>query len=252
MMTSRILIIEDEIPNAERLVRLLGKVRPNAEIVAVIESVAESVEWFNENEQPDVVMMDIRLSDGLSFEIFEKAEVLSPVIFTTAYDEYAVKAFRYNSVFYLLKPIEQDELNMAIEKLEAKTIVKIDRTLMETLLTSLKPQGYRNRFLISYRDSYKTVLVDDIMYFYSEFKMTKARLANGEEEIIPETLEELEQQLDTKLFFRANRQYIININSILQISNYFKGKLKVKLKKSDEAIIISREKSAQFKSWIGY
>ena len=141
---------------------------------------------------------------------------------------------------------------MAIEKLEAKTIVNIDRALMETLLTSLKPQGYRNRFLISFRDSYKTVLVDDIMYFYSEFKMTKARLDNGEEEIIPETLEELEQQLDPKFFFRANRQYIIHIDSILQVNNYFKGKLKVKLKKSDEAIIISREKSAQFKGWIGY
>ena len=252
MMTSRILIIEDEIPNAERLVRLLGKVRPNAEILAVIESVAESIRWFNENEQPDVVMMDIRLSDGLSFEIFENTKVLCPVIFTTAYDEYAVKAFRYNSVFYLLKPIDQDELSLAIAKLEAKTIVNIDRILLETLLTSLKPKGYRSRFLISYRENYNTVLVQDISYFYSEFKITKARLVNGDKIVVPETLEELEQQLDPNLFFRANRQYIIHVDSILQVSNYFKGKLKVKLKKFDGAIMISREKSAQFKGWIGY
>ncbi|WP_419870470.1 LytR/AlgR family response regulator transcription factor [Chryseobacterium sp. CT-SW4] len=252
MMTSRILIIEDEIPNAERLVRLLGEIRPDAEIVGVIESVAESVQWFNENPEPDVVMMDIRLSDGLSFEIFEKTEVQCPVIFTTAYDEYAVKAFRYNSVYYLLKPIEQDELHTAIEKLEAKTIVNIDRRLIDSLLNSLEPKGYRNRFLLSYRDAYKTLLVNDILYFYSEFKLTKAKLLNGEEEVIPQTLEELEQQLDPKLFFRANRQYIIHIDSVRKVSNYFKGKLKLELIKSDDAIIISREKSAQFKNWIGY
>ncbi|MBS1737937.1 MAG: response regulator transcription factor [Bacteroidetes bacterium] len=249
----QILIIEDEKPNADRLKRMLKAIKPKAEIVAVIDSVEESVAWFNEHQQPDVVMMDVRLSDGLSFEIFEKTKIECPVIFTTAYDEYAVRAFKYNSIDYLLKPIEQDELKTAIEKLESLNTGGVNQKSLEGLLNFLQPKDFRNRFLLPYRDGYKTVLVRDVAYFYSEQKISKAKLNNGAMEILPQTMEELEQQLNPKSFFRANRQYIIHIDAVQQVHNYFNGKLKIALRNNPDAeIIVSREKAHLLKNWLDY
>lgn len=249
----QILIIEDEKPNADRLKRMLKAIKPKAEIVAVIDSVEESVAWFNEHKQPDVVMMDVRLSDGLSFEIFEKTKIECPVIFTTAYDEYAVRAFKYNSIDYLLKPIEQDELKTAIEKLESLNTGGVNQKSLEGLLNFLQPKDFRNRFLLPYRDGYKTVLVNDVAYFYSEQKISKAKLNNGAMEILPQTMEELEQQLNPKSFFRANRQYIIHIDAVQQVHNYFNGKLKIALRNNPDAeIIVSREKAHLLKNWLDY
>lgn len=249
----QILIIEDEKPNADRLKRMLKAIKPKAEILAVIDSIEESVAWFNEHQQPDVVMMDVRLSDGLSFEIFEKTKIQCPVIFTTAYDEYAVRAFKYNSIDYLLKPIEQDELKTAIEKLESLNTGGVNQKSLEGLLNFLQPKDFRNRFLLPYRDGYKTVLVNDVAYFYSEQKISKAKLNNGAMEILPQTMEELEQQLNPKSFFRANRQYIIHIDAVQQVHNYFNGKLKIAIRNnSDAEIIVSREKAHLLKNWLDY
>lgn len=249
----RILIIEDEKLNVDRLRRLVKTIRPQVEIVATLDSVADSVDWFSHNEQPSLALMDIRLSDGLSFEIFEKIKVDCPVIFTTAYDEYAVKAFKYNSVDYILKPVEQEELEKAFDKLDAYNVEKINTTTLDGLLDFFQPKDFRNRFLLPYRDGYKSILVKDIMYFYSELKITRAKLENGLEEILSQTMEELEQQLNPKLFFRANRQYIIHIDAIKHVYNYFNGKLKIELKNNPQVeVVVSREKAHLLKSWLDY
>ncbi|WP_221390973.1 LytTR family DNA-binding domain-containing protein [Dyadobacter sp. NIV53] len=251
-MIKNILIIEDEKPNADRLKRLIAAVKPDANILGVVESVSESIDWLLANSAPDLIMMDVRLPDGLSFEIFEKVKPACPVIFTTAYDEYAVRAFKVNSIDYLLKPVEQDELEysfrMAEERIQKNQIISI-----ESILSQINKKEYRSRFLLPFRDVYKTVLVSDIEYLYSELKITKAKLSNGTEEVLPQTLEELEQQLDPKLFFRVNRQFIIHIDSIKHIHNYFNGKLKIELRKNPEVeIIVSREKATIIKNWLDF
>ncbi|MCT4137111.1 response regulator transcription factor [Elizabethkingia anophelis] len=251
-----ILIIEDERPNAERLKRLILGIKPQANILSVLESVSESVEWLDSHEKPDLIMMDIKLSDGLSFEIFDKTQLVDvPIIFTTAYDEYAIKAFKQYSIDYLLKPVDKDELAMAFEKYDQLDIMvnKATNPSIEKLLDEFRPKNYRTRFLLSYRDGFKTVMVSDVLYFYSEQKITKARLTDRTDEIIPHTMDELEQQLDPKLFFRANRQFIICINAVEHIYNYFNNKLKVTMRKNtDVEIIVSRDKAPLLKNWMGY
>ncbi|WP_300661769.1 LytTR family DNA-binding domain-containing protein [Fluviicola sp.] len=250
-MIQNVLIIEDEKPNADRLKRLIHTAFPQLNILAVLECVGECIEWFRENEHPDVVMMDVRLSDGLSFEIFEKVEIKSPVIFTTAYDEYAVRAFKYNSIDYLLKPVDPKELQAAFEKLMSQNTQGTPS--LEGLLNFLQPKTFRTRFLLPYKDGYKTLLVSDVAYFYSEFKITRVKLYTGSEEVVPHTLEELEQQLDSKLFFRANRQFIIHIDAIQQVHNHFNGKLKIDIKNNPETeIIVSREKAGLLKNWLDF
>ncbi len=254
MKINKILIVEDERPNAERLKRLLLKLRPHIEILSVEDSITSTVQWLENNVVPDVIMMDVRLADGLSFEIFNKHEVKSAVIFTTAYDEYAVQAFKYNSVDYLLKPIEEEELDAALKRYETfMEAVPVVGTAIEGLLNYIQPKDYRKRFLIAHRDGYKTVLAEDILYFYTELGISKAMLNTGVVENVPQTLEELEKQLDPKFFFRANRQFIIHINSVKQIFNHFNGKLKLELRKHpDMEVVVSREKASIFKSWMDY
>ena len=250
-MIQNVLIIEDEKPNADRLKRLIHTAFPQLNILAVLECVGECIEWFRENEHPDVVMMDVRLSDGLSFEIFEKIEIKCPVIFTTADDEYAVRAFKYNSIDYLLKPVDPKELQAAFEKLMSQK--SQENPSLEGLLNFLQPKTFRTRFLLPYKDGYKTLMVSDVAYFYTEFKITRVKLYNGSEEVVPHTLEELEQQLDPKLFFRANRQFIIHIDAIQQVHNHFNGKLKVDIKNNPETeIIVSREKAGFLKNWLDF
>lgn len=251
-MIKNVLIIEDEKPNADRLKRLIASVKPEANILAVLESVSESINWLLANVSPDLIMMDVRLPDGLSFEIFEKVKLTCPVIFTTAYDEYAVRAFKVSSVDYLLKPVEQDELEYSFRMAEER-IQKNQTVSIESLLSHITKKEYRSRFLLPFRDVYKTVLVNDIEYLHSELKITKAKLTNGTEEVLPQTLEELEQQLDPKLFFRVNRQYIIHIDSIKHIHNHFNGKLKIELRKNPEVeIIASRDKATLIKNWLDF
>lgn len=254
MKINTVLIVEDEKPNSDRLQRLLLSIRPNVEIVSVEDSISSTVNWLKNNEHPDIIFMDVRLSDGLSFEIFNKVEFNSPIIFTTAYDEYAVRAFKYNSIDYLLKPIEEDMLDQSLKKYENFIeMVPFVNSAIEGLINYIQTKEYRKRFLLSYRDGYKTILTQDILYFYTENGISKGVLLNGQTEIIPQTLEELEKQLDPTQFFRANRQFIVHIDSVQQMSNYFNGKLKIELKKAPEIeVIVSREKSSLFKSWMDY
>ena len=249
----KILILEDEKLNAERIQRLMRKIRPQIEIVNVLPSVKKTVDWLADNYNPDLIIMDIQLADGLSFEIFNLTDVKCPVIFTTAYDEYAVKAFKYNSVDYLLKPIEKDELEAAILKFENTVQQPYQQyALIEGLLNHIQPKVYRARFLLPYRDGYRKIQVEDIAFFYAHMNVSFANLMNGERVVVPQTLETLEQELDPRFFFRANRQYIIHVNSIEKVYNFFNGKLKLHIKDSTDEVIVSRTKAPLFKSWLDY
>lgn len=250
----KILILEDEKPNSDRIKRLMLEIRPDIEITGVLTSVKKTVDWLSANENPDLIMMDIQLADGLSFEVFNLADVKCPVIFTTAYDEYAVKAFKYNSIDYLLKPIEKDELEAAIMKFENSVQRSYQQhPLIDELLSHIQPKEYRKRFFLPYRDGYRKINAEDVAFFYSQLNISYASLFNAEEVIVPQTLETLEQELDPKDYFRVNRQYIVHVNSIEKVHNYFNGKLKLKLKNcKDEDIVISRTKTPLFKTWLDY
>ncbi|WP_432714016.1 LytR/AlgR family response regulator transcription factor [Pedobacter sp.] len=249
-----ILIIEDEQRNANRLQNLLHEINEEIKVVSILESVAESIEWFAEHQEPELILMDVRLADGLCFEIFSACTITAPVIFTTAYDEYAIRAFKVNSVDYLLKPIDKLELAGALNKHKQLTAQKQTGEIIHNLVDIIKKPGaiYRTRFLIPIHDGYKTIKANEILYIYSEFKVSHAVLENGEIQAILFTMDELEEQLDPEVFFRANRQYLISINSISSIHNYFNGKLKVMLngQKIETEIFISREKATLFKQWL--
>lgn len=251
-MKKNILIVEDEHPNAERLKRFVKELRPDYTILEVLESVSDATNWLQENKHPDLILLDIRLADGLSFEIFDRVRLTCPIIFTTAFDEYAVRAFKFNSVDYLLKPVDQEELENAFIKLETQVNIQPE---IQNLLNFIRhdQETYRSRFLLPYRDGYKTLGIAEIEYFYLEQKITYAKLLNGTEEVLPQSMEELESQLNPKYFFRANRQFIIHIDTIGQIVNSFNGKLKVTLRKSRTVeIVISRDKAPQFKAWMNF
>lgn len=249
----KILIIEDERHNANRLQAMVKEINPENIVCDILESVTDSVEWFNTNPSPDLILMDVRLSDGLCFEIFTSSNVVAPVIFTTAYDEYAIKAFKVNSIDYLLKPIHRPELEAALTKFKQLISNQQPNPAIADLIDIIKKQGtsYRSRFLIPLNDGYKSVGVEEVDYIYSEFKIT--HLVSNERQVYAttQTMDELEEQLDPSLFFRANRQHIISLNVIKDIHNYFNGKLKVVINKYPEVeILISREKAVSFKHWL--
>lgn len=251
-MISKIVIVEDEKLNADRLTRLISTLLPDINIVAVLESIAESLSWFDDNSMPDLVLMDIRLSDGLSFEILKQVTITCPIIFTTAYDEYAVQAFKHNGIDYLLKPIDLEELELALNKAEKFGAAIYDKLAIENLIDQLKPKDFRTRFLLPYKDGYKTLLTSEVSYIVVDLKLTMAHMINGSKLVLPQTMDELEQQLNPKEFFRANRQFIINIDAVIQVLNYFNGKLKVVVKGCQTEILVSREKSAALKTWMDY
>ncbi|NQX40720.1 DNA-binding response regulator, LytR/AlgR family [Pedobacter steynii] len=250
----KILILEDEQLNSDRIQRLMLKIRPDIEIAGVLPSVKKTVDWFDKNEAPDLILMDIQLADGLSFNVFDLADVKCPVIFTTAYDEYAVKAFKYNSIDYLLKPIEEVELETAMIKFENSLQKSYQQSpLIEELIRHMQPKEYRTRFFLPYRDSYRKINVEDIAFFYAHLNVTYASLMNGEQIVVPQTMEILEKELEPKNFFRANRQYILHVNTIEKVHNFFNGKLKLKLKnQEEEEVIVSRAKAPLFKIWLDY
>lgn len=246
-----IVIIEDEEANSDRLKRMILNLRSNYQIKEILCSINKSVDWFLSNEHPDLLFLDIQLSDGVSFELFNLIELNCPVIFTTAYDEFALKAFKFNSIDYLLKPVQKDELEFAINKFESLENSDSEKNeALKKLLNFIDKKEFRTRFLVSYRDGFKQINVDSISYFFSEFGTTYAVSFDGEKNLIDHTLESLEEQLDQKIFFRANRQYIVSINSISQVHNYFNSKLKVDLKQLKNEVIISRLKATSFKEWL--
>lgn len=251
------LIIEDEAPAARRLKKLIEEVEPEIAILDVIESVEAAVRWISSNPSPDLYFMDIQLADGVSFEIFQKVKVNAPIIFTTAFDEYALKAFKVNSIDYLLKPVQAHELSQSIHKYKelVGTSKSMDRgEALQKLLEDYKinKKEYKTRFLVKLGERLIPIDTSDIIYFKSEDKLTFIFSKNGNKNLIEHTLDNLEKMLDPVHFFRLNRQYIAHISSIDTIHNYFNGKLKLFLKnKTKEEVIISRDKAPLFKEWLG-
>ena len=249
-----IIIIEDEKPSARRLVRMLKEM--DIEAQAMLHSVAESIKWLSTHEHPELILLDIQLSDGLSFEIFEKIKVNSAIIFTTAYDEYALKAFKLNSIDYLLKPIDQEELEFAITKFRKNKPeqgeLKMDLEQIKKLLINPLNKNYKERFTIKIGQHLKIIPTEEIECFYSENKGTYIFTSENRDYLIDSTLEHLELDLDPTLFFRVSRKFYININAIKDIISFSNSRLKLILNNFSECeIIVSREKVKNFKIWIG-
>lgn len=245
------LIIEDEKVAAERLSEFIKKYDPSIEITDIIQSVKNAVKWFNSNKAPDLIFMDIQLADGLSFEIFEQTIVKTPVVFTTAYDEYALKAFKVNSIDYLLKPIVHSELKNAIDKFkENATPKEIPIQVFDTILHSLT-KNYKNKFVIKVGEHIKVFPVDDVQCFHSREKYNFLQNNAGQVYAIDYSLNQLEDLLDPAKFFRINRSYIVSSSSISDIISYSNSRLIVKLHSNESKdLIVSREKVQDFKKWL--
>lgn len=248
----KILILEDEPLAAKRLESLMKSVEPNAEILAKLESVRSAVKWFNEHPQPDLILMDIQLADGLSFELFQQVDITAPIIFTTAYDEYAIRAFKVNSVDYLLKPIEQDELEAAVDKFKMQRQPNVQDQIGKVLETLLgQKTEWKTRFLLKAGARFDVVEVADVAYLYAEDKVVFLVTKDQKKYFVDDTLDELEQKLNPKNFFRLNRKYFSQLSAIERIEPHFNGRLKIKLRhRDDEDIYVSREKAEAFKKWL--
>jgi len=250
-----IIIIEDEKPAARLLQRKLEKL--NIPVGVMLHSVEESIEWFSKNKHPDLIFLDIQLSDGLSFEIFEKVDIKSAVIFTTAYDEYALKAFKLNSIDYLLKPIDEEDLEAAISKFKMRfpsqnSTVNLDFETIKKMLSNPFDKNFKTRFTVKIGQHLKVISVDEIECFFSENKGTYIHTFDNRNYLIESTLEVLEQELDAKQFYRISRKFIIPLKSIKEIVVYSNSRLKVILPTfKEEEVIVSREKVSDFKAWIG-
>jgi DNA-binding LytR/AlgR family response regulator len=245
------LIVEDEKAAAERLVGLIKKYDPSISITEIVQSVKNAVQWLNTHQPPDLIFMDIQLADGLSFEIFEQTIVKTPVIFTTAYDEYALKAFKVNSIDYLLKPIDQNELNSAINKFkETNSQKEIPAQVFDSIMVSLTNK-YKNKFIIKVGEHLKVFSTGDVQCFYSMEKCTFLQNNSGRDYAISYSLDQLEELLDPARFFRINRRFIVSLTAISDIVSYSNSRLLVKLtsNKSDE-LLVSREKVQDFKKWL--
>ncbi|CAM4252096.1 LytR/AlgR family response regulator transcription factor [Gillisia limnaea] len=252
------IIIEDEKPAARRLNRMLEKLQ--VDVVEILHSVEDSKKWFQENTHPQVVFLDIQLSDGLSFEIFETVEVKSSIIFTTAYDEYALQAFKHNSIDYLLKPIDDEELKRAVEKYqnirknytgENTQPVQLYLDDIKKLLINPLDREYKKRFTVKVGQHLKMIPIGEICCFYSENKGTYILTSEGRNYLMETTLDQLENELPPETFFRVNRKFYINVNSIRDIISYTNSRLKIKLHHAtDEEIIVARERVRDFKQWL--
>ena len=249
---TKVIIIEDEKPAARRLQRMLSRL--NIETETMLHSVAEAVNWFNSNDHPDLIFLDIQLSDGISFEIFEKVEINSAVIFTTAYDEYALKAFKLNSVDYLLKPIDEEELANAVAKFKEnylKNSPQIDFNAFRKILETGSKPDYKTRFTIQVGQHLKIIPANEVCCFYSENKASYLTTTSGRNYPVDVSLENLEKELNPEKFFRINRKSIVNIDCIEDIISYTNSRLEIKVKAFNEfQLIVSRERVRNFKNWI--
>ncbi len=249
------IIIEDEKPAARLLQRKLEKL--NIKVDVMLHSVEESIAWFSKNKHPDLIFLDIQLSDGLSFEIFEKIEIKSAVIFTTAFNEYALKAFKLNSIDYLLKPIDEEELETAILKFKTnlshpETSIQFDFDQIKKMLQNPFDKNYKTRFTVKIGQHLKVITIEEIECFFSENKGTYIHTLDNRNYLIDGTLEQLETDLDAKNFFRVSRKFIIPLKSIKEIILYSNSRLKVILPTyKDDEVVVAREKVQEFKTWIG-
>ena len=247
----KIVIIEDEARAAGQLQRLLKSCDFEHELLAVIDTVEDSFRWFQENAIPDLVFMDIQLADGLSFEIFQKIDIGSPIIFTTAFDKYAIQAFKVNSVDYLLKPIQEDDLKRALDKFKkSNKSNSVDPSVLKQLLNSFQITPKREGILVKEGSGFLQVKVSELLYCYSEESVTFG-VTSGKRFIINETLDELFESLDQNRFFKINRSQIISKNSIEKIDSYFNHRVKLSIiNPRDQEFIVSRPKTSDFKEWL--
>ena len=248
-----VIIIEDEKPSARRLQRML--VALNVAAKTMLHSVEESIAWFQDNAHPDLIFLDIQLSDGLSFEIFEAIDIKSAIIFTTAYDEYALQAFKLNSIDYLLKPIDDDDLAKAVKKYQERTpkqqAVTLDFNDIKKLLVNPIDYEYKKRFSVKIGQHLKLINIDDIECFYSENKGTYLYTVEGRNYLLDTTLDNLENDLEPQTFFRINRKFFVNINAIKDMVSYTNSRLQIKLKSySEHEVIVARERVKDFKAWL--
>ncbi len=249
-----VLIIEDEEVAYENLCKMLKKYDPSIKVEGWFKSIQAVVSWFEKNRNPDLIFLDIKLADGLSFEIFKQVKIEVPVIFTTAYHEYALKAFELNSVDYLLKPFSAESLARSIEKLKRfhlkdnQLLVEKIKAVVDTM--SLNPDQFKDRFLVKIGAKLQSIPAANIAYFYRD---EVVMLVSKQDEKFPVnySLDELEDILSPKLFFRLNRQFLVNIEAVHLVHSYFSGKLKAELTpKLEFDILISKEKASTFKNWL--
>ncbi len=256
----KVLIVEDEDLAIRKLKNTLASLESGIQVVGTTDSITGTVEWLKNHPQPDLILMDIELTDGQSFEIFNRTEVLSPVIFTTSYDEFALKAFKVNSVDYLLKPVQKDELAAAIGKFRNlkeqyaanppgdSHISELVKELQQTLRT----KEYRSRFLVRHAHKLVSVETDSIAYFYSDEKLNFFTSSDDKNYVVDYTLDEIEEMIDPAKFFRIGRGFLVSIRCIDQIHDYFGNRLKLLIKPATaKEAIVSREKVTDFKKWLG-
>lgn len=249
----KVIIIEDEKPAAEKLLKAIQKTNPSIEVMAMLNSVNGAVGWLQQNPIPDLLFMDIELGDGLSFKIFEKVTITSPVIFCTAFDEYWQEAFEHNSIDYLLKPVKQDKLETALNKYDklkqhfTNSFQQLQQWQHQNTAT-----GHKKRFLVKRGTDYISIKTEDIAYFYATHKLVCMLDNKNQKFILDQSLTDIEKQLDTSQFYRVNRKYLVHLNAIKKIKTYPKSKLMIELDPPvDEEIIISQENTAAFKEWMG-
>lgn len=259
----KILIIEDEEIIAQRLVQLLDQIKVDYQLCGIIGSVQETISWLTENEHPDLIFADIQLSDGNSFSIFKAVNVKSKIIFTTSFDEFALDAFKVNSIDYLLKPLTAKKLQAAFTKLEEMSLVfanndsdendESDQEKISHLLEYLdnKDKNFRNRFLIKMGNAYKSITAKEIAYFFVSNKTTYLMTFSKKKYSLDTPLDELDKELNSKLFFRINRQMIVNINAIQEIHTFFNSRLLLNIEPPfDEDVLVTRSNIAKFKEWM--
>lgn len=249
-----ILIIEDEKPAARLLQRKVEKL--GLQVQNMLHSVEEAIIWFQNHPHPDLIFLDIQLSDGLSFEIFEQIDIKSAIIFTTAYDEYALRAFKLNSIDYLLKPIDEDELEIAISKFknqfQKNTISNLDFEAIKRMLVNPIEKEYKKRFSIKIGNQLRVIPIEEVECFFSENKGTYIHTLDNRDYLIDSTLEILETEINPKDFFRINRKFIIPLKSIKEIQVHTNSRLKIVLPSfKDDEVIVARERVSDFKEWIG-
>lgn len=251
----KVIIIEDEHLTAERIRSLLATIDSEIQVLSIIDSVSKAVLWFREQGNPDLVFMDIQLADGISFDIFDRVRVEAPVIFITAYQEYAIRAFKVNSVDYLLKPIVQKDLEASLDKYrklyhQNKQVPELNSDLLDSIRQMIS-KPYKSRFLVKVGDRIKSVDVEQILYIYSQQKGTFVHTQEGRNYAVDYTLDKLGEILDPSLFHRINRQYISSHRAIEELVSLSGSKLKVRLLNSDdEQIYVSRDRLSSFKKWL--
>lgn len=254
----KIVIVEDELAASDNLTYLLNRIDPTIEVVAIFDTVKAAVDYFSKVHEAELVLMDIHLADGISFEIFERVKIDIPVVFTTAYDQYALKAFKVNSIDYLLKPIDEEELTDALNQFAVQVTEKengLKNDQLKGLLGLIKgdadKKSYKNTFLVSQRDQLVPLKTTDIAYFFIDLGSVKAVSTDKQTYSLEGKLEDIEESLDPIKFYRANRQYIVNREAIINLKYYFNGKLIVSVDPvSTERIIVSKAKASDFKDWM--